>query len=84
MRLRAAREVCSSRRPTIFRVTGGSSSTASLNAAITLSARANMLSGGTVGSSPARISSRGCGTGSCAPAATKATNRMDRAINRFP
>ena len=38
MRLRAAREVWRSRLPIIFRVTGGSSSTASQNATITLSA----------------------------------------------
>ena len=47
MRFSASREVPSSRRPMKSRVTGGSASTASLNATITLSARANMLSGGT-------------------------------------
>ena len=57
------------------RVTGGSSSTASLNARMTLSAFANSLSGRTGASSPARISSRGCGTGSCARAKTAVLSR---------
>ena len=59
-----------SRLPIIFRSTGGCVSASSLNAWITLSAFAKMLSVGMVVYSPARISSRGCGPGSCARAKT--------------
>ena len=66
------------------RVTTGCDSTSSLNAIITLSALANMLSGDTCGSAPLSISSRGCGSGfhSCA-AASVSRKTIKRRHNRL-
>ena len=66
VRFRTVREVCRSRRPIMVRSTGGCFSVFRLNETITLSAALNRPSVTPFGSSPARISSRGCAPGSCA------------------